>query len=628
MASRFWVNTAGGTWDNSTTSNWATTSGGAPGASVPVAGDGATFDANSGSNTITTNYDPANANITLASGFTGTVTFGAAVTITGSLTLTQGTLNTNGQTVSALDFISSTSNARTLTLGATAMTLSSTATCWSCATITNFTVTTNTAVITSTGTGTTFAAGGKNYDGMSVVLQGGGSAVVSGGATYANFTRIGTATRTNTLNVSNNFTVSGVLTLTGNTILNRLMVQSNNELIQRTISVNGSVVSANADYIAIKGSGSASWDLSLASGGSGDGQGNSSITFTTPATQTWSGTSGGNWSANAWTTRVPLAQDDVIINAAFSASQTITMDMSCAGKDINYTGTTGNPTITNSTSVRTFGSVTLVSGMAFSTGTSTYSFRGRGSHTITSAGAIWRNSVAFVMSPGTYTFVDDFSTANGFTLTNGTITTNSNNIASDTFSSTGSDARTLNAGTSVWTINSTSATTVVNLTSTLVITGTPSFTIAVGSANTRTFTGGGLTFGALTYTLSGSTGTLVITDSNTFSAINFSDVTNARTLQFTAGTTTTISAATGWNVNGTSGKLMSVQSATAATHTISVASGTVSSDYLNLTNSIATGGAGFYAGTHSTDSGGNTGWVFTAPSTNQGSGGLMMLGVG
>lgn len=51
-ASRFWVG-GSGTWDSTTTTHWAATTGGASGASAPVAGDAITFDANSGTPTVT-----------------------------------------------------------------------------------------------------------------------------------------------------------------------------------------------------------------------------------------------------------------------------------------------------------------------------------------------------------------------------------------------------------------------------------------------------------------------------------------------------------------------------------------------------------------------------------------------
>lgn len=45
---------------------------------------------------------------------------------------------------------------------------------------------------------------------------------------------------------------------------------------------------------------------------------------------------------------------------------------------------------------------------------------------------------------------------------------------------------------------------------------------------------------------------------------------------------------------------------------ISKSTGTVVSDYLELVDSSAGGGADFYAGAHSVDGGGNTGWAFVA----------------
>lgn len=75
MASRFWV-LGTGTWDNTLTTNWAATSGGAPLASAPVSGDTVTFDGNSGGGTVT-----VNATITISSlttgAFTGTIDFSA-----------------------------------------------------------------------------------------------------------------------------------------------------------------------------------------------------------------------------------------------------------------------------------------------------------------------------------------------------------------------------------------------------------------------------------------------------------------------------------------------------------------------------------------------------------------------
>lgn len=48
-------------------------------------------------------------------------------------------------------------------------------------------------------------------------------------------------------------------------------------------------------------------------------------------------------------------------------------------------------------------------------------------------------------------------------------------------------------------------------------------------------------------------------------------------------------------------------------HIINIPTGIVSGDYLNISNSTATGGATFYAGDNSIDGGNNSGWIFTSP---------------
>lgn len=195
----------------------------------------------------------------------------------------------------------------------------------------------------------------------------------------------------------------------------------------------------------------------------------------------------------------------------------------------------------------------------------------------------------------------------------GTLNTNGVSISCGNVFISGATTRSLTLGSSQITLTGTNttvwdATTVTNLTSSL---ASSSIIIGVADSNTRTFKGGGLTYGNLSYILGGSTGELDITGSNTFSTINFSDGSNARSLKFTAGTTTTIT--NQFNIYGSSGKLITIDSLTGAAHTLSKSSGIVACDYLSLTNSQAGGGATWYAGSHSVDNGGNTGWIFTDP---------------
>lgn len=74
MANRYWVG-GSGTWDASATTNWAASSGGAGGASVPTASDAVLFDAASGGGTCTISATVPCLTLNLT-GYTGTLAFG------------------------------------------------------------------------------------------------------------------------------------------------------------------------------------------------------------------------------------------------------------------------------------------------------------------------------------------------------------------------------------------------------------------------------------------------------------------------------------------------------------------------------------------------------------------------
>ncbi len=130
-----------------------------------------------------------------------------------------------------------------------------------------------------------------------------------------------------------------------------------------------------------------------------------------------------------------------------------------------------------------------------------------------------------------------------------------------------------------------------------------------GAMTTATsyFHGGGLTFNNVWIA---NTGTYAIqfTGSNTFNDLKIDP---GRTVQFTANTTTTVSTFTS---TATALATTSIGSITAAAHRlVKTGGGTISSDYLYISYSNATPTLTWYAGTHSVDSGNNTGWIFTAP---------------
>lgn len=288
MASRYWVGGTA-TWDNTAGSKWALTSGGAGGQAVPTASDNVFFDANSGTvvvtmqgvgitnfclnfdstgftgsfnvsgnggldisgsltlgstqtggfnvgnifflstatgNTITTN---GNSITTATSGITfngvgGGWTFQDNITCDG-ITLTNGSLNTNGVTVTinnanGLPFISSNSNVRTLTLGGSTIILATSATTpWSLSTITNLTFNAGTSTIKFTYTGNSqqkFNSGALTYNNLwfSRGSSTGENTLIVTGSTFNNIKDDGTGThslafRSGQTQTLNTFTVSG-----------------------------------------------------------------------------------------------------------------------------------------------------------------------------------------------------------------------------------------------------------------------------------------------------------------------------------------------------------------------------------------------------------------------------------
>jgi len=174
MASRFWVGGTG-TWNGSSTTNWAATSGGAGGQSVPGSADTVTFDASSGGGVVTVNTNFNITSLTMGA-FTGTLDFSA---------------NNNSPTMGT--FSGTGTGTRTLNMGGGTFTLTATGNVWNFATTTNLTFNAQQSriLITNTaapGTSATFTGGGLTY--YTVEYARGASTAtnsITGNNTYANF---------------------------------------------------------------------------------------------------------------------------------------------------------------------------------------------------------------------------------------------------------------------------------------------------------------------------------------------------------------------------------------------------------------------------------------------------------
>jgi len=152
-----WTNGAGD-GNFATAGNWST-------GAVPGAGENAVFNATSTDN-CAINQALSAANITLASGYSGTVTAsstgGQNITLTGDLTVTQGTFDANGRDVGCVNVTASGSTARVLDLGEGTWTVSGN---WNTSG-TNQTIETCTSIVDLTGAGSlnTKANSSSPYD--------------------------------------------------------------------------------------------------------------------------------------------------------------------------------------------------------------------------------------------------------------------------------------------------------------------------------------------------------------------------------------------------------------------------------------------------------------------------------
>jgi hypothetical protein len=127
-------------------------------------------------------------------------------------------------------------------------------------------------------------------------------------------------------------------------------------------------------------------------------------------------------------------------------------------------------------------------------------------------------------------------------------------------------------------------------------------TISMTSATAKTFSGGGYTnFPKLN---NGGAGALTISGNNTFASITNS--VQPTTFTFTSGSTQTVKA---WNVNGTTGNLVTLNTVTAGTRASLTYSGTgtLTSDYLSIQDIKVTPISKWYA-TNSIFVSNNIGW--------------------
>ena len=590
-----------------------------------------TFNATSTGKTVTTNgVSLGGATSTVSfDGVGGGWTLGSALTC-GTLEILNGTFDTSSSgnyAVTASTFSSSNSSVRTIKLNASTVTLSNNGTPWSMGTSTNATLNAGTSTINITSSSSpTFAGGGLTYYNVAYTSANLiGSTITGTNTFYTLSTTNKTSPSITPITLSASQTISGTLTIgTGTASAYRTMIRSSVIGTTRTLTCASIAAMSDVDFRDITIAGAHG---TLSGTRLGDCKGNSNITFPAAKTvyyrqtgsSTWESSGSGSWSATSGgaldATMFPLAQDTAVFPAATypASGSTVTIfDQFNIGTIDMSLRTTNTITFTISTQPTIYGNWINGTGTTLS-GTSTITFAGRTTQQITSSAKTFTQAIDINSPSGTVQLQDALTTGTGVTttLTFGTLNLNgfTYTVGTRFTTATGTKNLTFNGGTLVCpNANTTSFNNAVP-TGFTTTAGTGTGTISMTAATAKTFVGGGSTYNC---TLNqGGAGTLTITGSNTFLNItNTRKSVSATSILFTAGTTSTF---TDWNASGESTRLLTIGSVTAASHTLSKASGTVSADFLSISRSTATGGAGWYAGANSTNGGNNSGWIFTAP---------------
>lgn len=325
-------------------------------------------------------------------------------------------------------------------------------------------------------------------------------------------------------------------------------------------------------------------------------------TWDATTTTNWSLTSGGAGGASA-----PTNATDVVFDQNSSASAySVTATANSAVCLSLYVSNPATGTITWSGTISgaaggVWGGITIASSVAsFPSGTR---LNATTSGNILNVGTIMPNVTANSVTGG-WILAGNTSFNSGLVLTAGTFDLGGFTLTTSSFLSLGALVRTLVIGTG--TLICTVSGTTFNVTgSNFSCTGTG--TISLVTSGITTFAGGGFSYPVLNLGTVSPTTIFTITGANTFA-----DLTNSVspvTVKFTAATTTTFAK---FSLSGTSGHLVTIGSVTAATHTLSMPSGTTAQSFCTISNSTATGGATWNASVSrgNVDGGSNTGWIF------------------
>lgn len=547
----------------------------------------------------------------------GTVSLVDALNIgTSGLTITNGTFTTNGFAVTSGTLTSNNSNVRTINLGASTVTLSSTGSV-TFTNSTNLTFNAGTSTINLSGTSASFNGGGNTFYAVNFTGASASSTVAMAGInTFTSLTVTPpSATGIVILRLSGNQTITGTLTCAGASVIRRVFLNAITLGTPYTLSV-GTLSAQDCDFrdIIISGSAAPYNASALRVGNAG---GNSGITFPTGKTVYWNLSGAQNWSATGWATssggtpaanNFPLAQDTVTFNNTGSVTGTISVDAAWNIGTFSSSARTSAMTLNASTngSAFVYGNWTFGTGVTL-TGSGTLTFAGRSTQTITSNGVSFSTSLTAASVNSVVQLADALSTSGGsrLSLSSGTFDAGTFNVTVYGFTATNGTA-TLKMGSGTWTLTGTGIAWDVS-TGLTIIKGTSNIVLSDNTTTARSISdgsGGAYSYNKLTI---GGTTSISTTTMSAYS-LSFTEIASTKTVAHTIDFGTTLCTVGAWTVTGTSGNVVTIS----GTSTITVVGARVSSvDYLALgtTTLSSTSPGEFYAGANST---GGTGFILTA----------------
>jgi hypothetical protein len=551
-------------------------------------------------------------------------TLGSALTIgtSNNFTVTNGLIDFDTYNVTVGAIVSNGSNSRTIDFGSSVVSIGFTGLNFGTTetVAANLTIVAGTSTINIDNTNGDFDGNGKTFYNVAFTASSSGTPEIRGVNTFNNlsFTGVFFAGVKNIL-VYANQTINGTLTFVGGPDATcRQFFRSDTLGTTRTLTCAAvSLVDVDFRDITIAGAAAPASGTRI-----GDCKGNSGITFTAAANKYWNLAGNNNWSATAWATssggtpsvnNFPLAQDTCIFESTSpgtGATTTINQNYNIGTIDMSARTTNTMTLATGSTAPFIYGNWINGTGTGL-TGSSTITFSGRGSQTITSAGKTFPQLFTIDNPGGSVIFQDAFSSsANGslaISLVSGTLDANGYNVTFTNgggVSISGTLTKSVAVGSGTWVVSGLTAWNLSGPTNTTV-TGTG--TISLTSASAKTFSGGGIAYTDITLNQGGAGG-LTISGNNTFK-----DITN--TYKATGATNITLGTTTQrvsqWTAAGESGRVLTVQGTSASSPATLVLTGATKPDVNHLT---ATGIRAY----NLTDT-----WYVGADSTNNGSLGLL-----